>query len=209
MCIHSHSQLYEKFHHIRILTLVVLFTNLIITSASTAYASSDAYFLGYIHNHADASILGASDTYMNQNRRPFQLEAFILGYDVGHNASTDSTENESPLGGGTFKMNATIYFDRRDILEAEGNNLGNAWFTINGIRYDNGTYYDMSDWVYDDFVEIRGINTNPLSEVIELPSLDPGQDLEVCLNDDEGYNLCKTVVNSDEKRPVKVSFTYP
>jgi hypothetical protein len=39
---------------------------------------------------------------------------------------------------------------------------GTAWFTINGQRYGEGNYYDMIDWVYDDDVEIRGINTNCL-----------------------------------------------
>jgi len=95
-------------------------------------------------------------------------------------------------------------------LEVGGNNLGDAWFTINGQRYGEGTYYDMTDWVYDDDVEIRGINTNSLSRVLELPySLEPGQDIEVCLNDDKGYHLCKIVINSEEKKPEVVSFTYP
>ncbi len=68
----------------------------------------------------------------------------------------------------------------------------------------------MIDWVYDDDVEIRGINTNSLSKVLELPySLKPGQDIQVCLNDDKGYHLCEIIVNSKDDRPEKVSFTYP
>ncbi|MGH9984675.1 MAG: hypothetical protein ACRD8W_12035 [Nitrososphaeraceae archaeon] len=55
--------------------------------------------------------------------------------------------------------------------------LGSAWFTINGQRYGEGNYYDVIDWVYDDDVEIRGINTNRLSKVLELSYLlEPGQD---------------------------------
>lgn len=95
-------------------------------------------------------------------------------------------------------------------MEADGNNLGNAWFTINGQRYGEGTYYEMIDWVNDDDVEIRGINTNSLSRVLELPySLESGQDIQMCLNDDKGFYLCKIIVNSEEKRPEKVNFTYP
>jgi hypothetical protein len=44
---------------------------------------------------------------------------------------------------------------------------GTAWFIINGQRYSEGNYYDMIDWVYDDDVEIRGINTNCLSRSIK------------------------------------------
>jgi hypothetical protein len=87
---------------------------------------------------------------------------------------------------------------------------GTAWFTINGQRYGEGNYYDMIDWVYDDDVEIRGINTNRLSRVLELPYLlGPGQDIQICLNDDKGYHVCKMIVNSEEKRLEKVNFTYP
>ena len=64
--------------------------------------------------------------------------------------------------------------------------------------------------MYDDDVQIRGINTNPLSRVLELPySLESGQEIQVCLNDDKDYHHCKMILNSDEKRPEKVTFTYP
>jgi hypothetical protein len=134
----------------------------------------------------------------------------MQGYYDGYDACYHSTENTTSPDIETFKIDATINFDRHAILEANGGNLGDAWFTVNGQRYGEGTYYDMTDWVYDDDVEIRGINTNSLSRVLELPySLEPGQDIQVCLNNDKGYHICDIIVNSEEKRPEKVNFTYP
>jgi hypothetical protein len=52
----------------------------------------------------------------------------------------------------TFKIDATIDFDRQAILEANRNNFDDAWFTINGQRYGEGAFYDMIDGVYDDDV---------------------------------------------------------
>lgn len=203
----------KNFHSVRFLTLFIfLLTSLMGISATTINASSDPYDSGYDHGCDDAGLLDPSDRYINQPEKgpSFHTDAFMHGYYDGYDACTTSTENIPSPGAGTFRIDATIDFDRQAILEVGGNNLGDAWFTINGQRYGEGTYYDMTDWVYDDDVEIRGINTNSLSRVLELPySLEPGQDIEVCLNDDKGYHLCKIVINSEEKKPEVVSFTYP
>jgi hypothetical protein len=191
---------------------VSLFLGLMGIFASTTDASSDPYDSGYDHGCNDAAILDPSERYINQPEKgpSFHTAEFMQGYYNGYDACTNSTENIPSPEAGTFKIDAAIDFDRQAILEANGNNLGDAWFTINGQRYGEGSYYDMIDWVYDDDVEIRGINTNSLYRVIELPySLEAGQDIQVCLNDDRGYHVCKTVINSDEKSPEKVSFTYP
>jgi hypothetical protein len=113
----------------------------------------------------------------------------MQGYHSGYDICTDNSiekNTPSPEVGGSFKIDATIDFDRQAILGENGNNLVDAWFTLNGKRYGEGTYCDMRDWVYDDDVQIRGINTNPLSRVLELPySLESGQEIQVCLNDDK------------------------
>lgn len=86
-------------------------------------------------------------------------------------------------------------------MDVNGTNLDDAWFTVHGYRYGGGAYYDMVGWVYDDDVEIRGINTNPLSEVIELPySLEPRHEIEVYLtdikpNETRGYRSCEIILN--------------
>ena len=204
---------YRNFHSVCFLIIsVFLFTSLISISASTTNASSNPYDSGYEHGCDDAKISDSSDRYINQpDKGPgFHTDAFMQGYYDGYGACTNSRENTSSPGVGTFRIDAKIDFDRQAILEAGGKNLGDAWFIINGVRYGEGTYYDMIDWVYDDDVEIRGINTNSLSRVLELPySLEPGQDISVCLNDDKGYHVCKLIVNSEEKRPEKVNFVYP
>ena len=132
----------------------------------------------------------------------------MQGYYDGFDACINNIQATPEPGTETFKIDVTIEFNRQAILEADGNNLGDAWFTINGQRYGEGTYHDMIDWVYDEDVKIRGIN--PLSKVLELPySLEPGQDIQVCLSDDKGYHLCKIIMNFDEKRLKKVNFIYP
>jgi hypothetical protein len=203
----------KKVHYVRFGTLsVFLVASLIVTSTSSIYASSGPFDSGYDHGCNDAAILDPSERYINQPEKgpSFHTDAFMQGYYDGYDACTNSTELMSSPEAETFKIDATIDFDRQAILEANGNNLGDAWFTINGQRYGEGAFYDMIDWVYDDDVQIRGINTNTLSRVLDLPySLEPGQDIQVCLNDDKGYHVCKMIVNSNEKRPEKVSFTYP
>lgn len=207
---------FRKFHYVTFLIApVFLLSCLIAISVSTTYASSDPYDSGYDHGCNDARILDPSDRYINQPEKgpSFHTDTFMQGYHAGYDICTDnSIENTPPTPevGGSFKIDATIDFDRQAILGENGNNLGDAWFTINGERYREGTYYDMKDWVYDDDVQIRGINTNPLSRVLELPySLESGQEIQVCLNDDKAYHLCKMILNSDENRPEKVNFTYP
>lgn len=64
----------------------------------------------------------------------FHTDAFMQGYYDGFDSCTNNAEN-IPSQEETFKIDATIDFDRQAILEADGNNLGNAWFTINGQRY--------------------------------------------------------------------------
>lgn len=158
-------------------------------SASTINASSDPYDSGYDHGCDDAKISDSSDGYVNQPEKgpSFHTETFMQGYYNGYNSSTTNMENIHSPGAGIFRIDATIDFDRQAILEVNGNNLGNAWFTINGVMYGEGTYYDMIDWVYDD-VEIRGINTNSLSRAIELPySLQLGQGIQICLTAAENY----------------------
>jgi hypothetical protein len=213
MDIFGHDLLCKKVHCLRFGLLSVFFVaSLIVTSASSTFASTDPYDSGHDHGCNDAAILDPSDRYINQPEKgpSFHTDVFMQGYYDGYDACTNSTENIPPAEPGTFKIDATIDFDRPAILDADGNNLGDAWFTINGQRHGEGTYYDMIDWVYDDDVGVSGINTNSLSRVLELPySLEPGQDIQVCLNDDKGYRLCKIIVNSDEKRPEKVSFIYP
>lgn len=210
----SHGSLmYRKFHYISFpIVFTFLLPSLMITYVSITYASNDPYDSGYDHGCNDAGILDPSDRYINQpDKGPsFHTDAFMQGYYDGFDSCTNNAEN-IPSHEETFKIDATIDFDRHAILEADGNNLvGDAWFTINGQRFGEGTYYDMIDWVYDDDVEIRGINTNSLSRVLELPySLESGQDIQMCLNDDKGFYLCKIIVNSEEKRPEKVNFTYP
>jgi hypothetical protein len=104
---------------------------------------------------------------------------------------------------------AVINFNRQSILEQNGANLNYAWLTVNGQRYDNGTYYDTSDWVYDDDVEERGINAQPLERILILPySLQSDQQIEVCLQDDKDYQSCQTVSNSGN-RPEAINFVYP
>ena len=191
---------------------VFLLSCFIVTSTSSAYASSDPYDSGYNHGCKDARISDPSHRYINQPERgpSFHTDAFMQGYHDGYDACTDSTEESPSLVTGTFKIDATIDLNRQAILEADGKNLGDAWFTVNGQRYGGGTYYDMKDRVYDDDVEKRGINTEPLSRVLELPySLEPGQKIQVCLNDDKDYHFCKIIINSEEKKPEKVILPYP
>lgn len=206
----GHNPMYWNFHfHI---LYVVFLTGLMSISALTAYASSDPYDSGYDHGCDDAGILDPSDRYINQPEKgpSFHTDAFMQGYYDGYGACAASTESIPSSNTETFKIDATIDFDRQAILEANGNNLADAWFTINGQRYGEGSFYDMIDWVYDDDFELRGINTNSLSRVLDLPySLEPGQDIQVCLNDAKGYHDCKIIVNSEEKRPEKVNFVYP
>jgi hypothetical protein len=207
--------LVRKLYYVSSIVAVVFLLTSIGIPVSITYASSnDPYNSGYDHGCDDARILVPSDRYINQPEKgpSFHTNAFIQGYYDGYDAcTTNSMENSPPpLKAGTFKIDATINLNRQAVIEANGNNLGEAWFTINGQRYGEGTFYDMMDWVYDDDVQLRGINTNPLSRVLELPySLEPGQEIQVCLSDDKGYHLCKTVLNSEENRPEKVSFTYP
>ena len=173
------------------------------------YASSP-YDSGYNHGCNDARISDPSDRYINQPEKgaSFHTDMFMQGYYDGFDACINNIQTTPKLTAETFKIDTTIEFNRQAILEADGNNLGDAWFTINGQRYGEGTYYDMIDWVYDEDVKIRDIN--PLSKVLELPySLEPGQDIQVCLSDDKGYHLCKIIINSEEKRPEEVNFTYP
>lgn len=200
----SHNPVCWNFHIIRFLVLYVVFlTGFMSISALTVYASSDPYDSGYDHGCNDAGILDPADKYINQPEKgpSFHTNAFMLGYYDGYDTCTANSESvPSSAAAGTFKIDATIDFNRQAILDTNGNNLGDAWFTINGVRYGEGTYYDMIDWVYDDDVEIRGINTNSLSRVLELPySLEPGQDIQVCLHDDKVYHVCKIIVNSEEK----------
>jgi hypothetical protein len=207
--------IFGNLHRIGFLVLYTfLFSSLIGGVYTSTNASSDAYNSGYNHGCDDAEIFDVSKRYINQPEKgpSFHTETFMQGYYDGYDACTTTTSdgNIRLPGVETFRIDATIDFDRQAILESNGNNLGDAWFTINGQRYGEGTYYDMIDWVYDDDVEIRGINTNSLSKVLELPySLKPGQDIQVCLNDDKGYHLCEIIVNSKDDRPEKVSFTYP
>jgi len=209
----SHNPVCWNFHIIHFLVLyVVFFTGFMSISALTAYASSDPYNSGYDHGCDDAGILDTSDRYINQPGKgpSFHTNAFMQGYYDGYDACTANSESVPSSDAGTFKIDTTIDFNRQAILDTNGNNLGDAWFTINGVRYGEGTYYDMIDWVYDDDVEMRGINTNSLSRVLELPySLEPGQDIQICLNDDKGYHVCKIILNSEEKRPEIITFTYP
>jgi hypothetical protein len=200
------SLFYKRFYYISFLIIFsFLLPSMMVTSASMTNASSDPYDSGYDHGCNDAGISDPSDRYINQPEKgpSFHTDIFMQGYYDGY--------DECPLPDiETFKIDATINLDRQAILEANGSNLGDAWFTVNGQKHGEGTYYDMTDWVYDDDVEIRGINTNSLSRVLELPySLEPGQDIQVCLNDDKGYHICDIIVNSEEKRPEKVNFTYP
>jgi hypothetical protein len=214
---HLNPTINKKFYYVRLLLapVLLLLTCLIAISVSPAYASSEPYDSGYDHGCNDAGILDPSDRYINQPEKgpSFHTDAFMEGYHAGYDICTDnSIESTPPTAevGGSFKLDATIDFDRQAILGENGNNLGDAWFTINGERYGEGTYYDMRDWVYDDDVQIRGINTNPLSRVLELPySLESGQEIQVCLNDNKGYHLCKMIINSEENIPEKVNFTYP
>jgi hypothetical protein len=203
----------RKFQYVRFGTLFVfLLTGLIIASVSSIYASTDPYASGYDHGCNDARILNPSDRYINQPEQgpSFHAVTFMQGYYDGFGACTNSIESMVGPEAETFKIDTTIDFDPQAILDANGNNLGDAWFTINGQRYDKGTSYDMIDWVYDDDVEILGININSLYKVIELPyPLEAGQDIQVCLNDDKGYQVCKIIANSEENRPAKINFTYP
>jgi hypothetical protein len=208
------SLVYKRLYFVQV--IVCLLGSLIVVSVPfSAYASSsNPYDSGYDHGCNDAGILDPSNRYINQPEKgpSFHTDAFMQGYYDGFEGCTPPTNAESIPSSetGSFKIDATINLDRNAILDANGNNLGDAWFTINGQTYSEGTYYDMIDWVYDDDVEIRGINTNPLSRVLEIPySLEPGQVIEVCLNDDKDYHVCKLIVNSEEKRPEKVNFTYP
>ena len=210
----SHDSLpYRILHCTRFAILFTfLLTSLMVTSALITNASTDPHDSGYDHGCNDAGILDPSNRYINQPEKgpSFHTDTFMQGYYDGYDACSQSTKGISSSETETFKIDATINFDRQAILEVNGNNLGDAWFTVNGQRYGEGTYYDIIDWVYDDDVEKRGINTNSLSRVIELPySLEPGQDIQVCLNDDKDYHVCKIIVNSEEKRPEKVIFTYP
>jgi len=142
-----------------------------VISASMTNASSDPYDSGYGHGCNDAGISDPSDKYINQPEKgpSFHTGTFMQGYYDGYDACSHSTENITSPDIETFKIDATINLDRQAILEANGSNLGDAWFTVNGQRYGEGTYYDITDWVYDDDVEIRGINTNSLSRVLKLP----------------------------------------
>jgi hypothetical protein len=45
-------------------------------------------------------------------------------------------------------ITAIIEINEQSILDHNGSNVNDAWFTIDGQRYDNGSYYDMGDWVY-------------------------------------------------------------
>lgn len=203
----------KRFHCISFLIIFsFLLIIMMVTSALNTNASSDPYDSGYDHGCDDADISDPDQKYISQPERgpSFHTGTFMQGYYDGYNACSHSTEKIASPDVETFKIDATINLDRQAILEADGDNLGDAWFTVNGQRYGGGTYYDMTDWVYDDDVEIRGINTNSLSRILELPySLEPGQDIRVCLHDDKGYHICETTVNSEEKRPEKVNFTYP
>jgi hypothetical protein len=213
MNIFEYDLLRKKVHCLRFGTLSIFFVaSLIVSSASSTFASTDPYDSGYNHGCNDAEIPDPSDRYINQPEKgpSFHTDAFMQGYYDGYDACTNSTESIASPDPESFKIDATIDFDRPAILDANGNNLGDAWFTINGQRHGEGTFYDMIDWVYDDDVEVRGINTNSLSRVLELPySLEPGQEIQVCLNDDKGFHVCKIIVNSDEKRPENVKFIYP
>ncbi|MPZ05705.1 MAG: hypothetical protein GEU26_04695 [Nitrososphaeraceae archaeon] len=153
-----------NFYSVRffIILSVSLLLGLMGISAPSTDASSGPFDSGYDHGCNDAAILDPSERYINQPEKgpSFHTDEFMQGYYDGYDACTNSTENIPSPEAGTFKIDATIDFDRQAILEANGNNLEDAWFTINGQRYGEGSYYDMIDWVYDDDVGIRGA-TNP------------------------------------------------
>ena len=189
-----------------------MLSNLIVIPTLTLHASSGPFDSGYHHGCNDAEILEPSERYINQAEKgpSFHTDEFMQGYYDGFDACTSSTELMSSPEAETFKIDATIDFDRQAILGANGNNLGDAWFTINGQRYGEGSYYDMIDRVYDDDVEIRGINTNSLYRVIELPYFVGSRSghsgmskmmIEVIMS-------VKTVINSDEKSPEKSKIYY-
>lgn len=204
---------HNKFHVTSFCALFVLLASLISASFPFVYATSNPpYDSGYNHGCNDARIADPSNRYINQpGKEPsFHTDLFMQGYYDGNNACISKIETIPGIETETFKINATIDFDRQTILEENGKNLGDAWFTINGQRYNPGTYYDMIDWVYDDDVEALGINTDSLNKILELPlSLEAGQRINVCLNDDKGYQACKTIINSEEMGQEKVSFIYP
>ena len=45
-------------------------------------------------------------------------------------------------------ITAIIEINEQSVLDHNGSNVNDAWFTIDGQRYDNKSYYDMGDWVY-------------------------------------------------------------
>jgi hypothetical protein len=126
--------MYGKFHYISFpIVYAFLLLNLTVTSILMTYASNDPYDSGYDHGCDDAKILDPSDRYLNQPEKgpSFNTDTFMHGYYDGYNSCTGNTENIPLPEAETFTINAMIDFDRKAILEANGNNLVDAWFTIN------------------------------------------------------------------------------
>jgi hypothetical protein len=130
----------KKFPYVEFLiAFIFLLAGLLASTASTTYASSDPHNSGYDHGCDDSRISDPSDRYVNQPEKgpSFHTAAFMQGYYNGFDgcSHTNTAESITSPETGSFKIDATIDLDREAILHANGNNLGDAWFTINGQRY--------------------------------------------------------------------------
>lgn len=102
----------------------------------------------------------------------------------------------------TVRTNLQAVFD--------GARLDDAWFTIDGQRYDNGSYSDMGDWVYPSPPNEDGsINSEALDHTLVLPPKSDEFDMGVklCLEDSWDYKSCQFV--SYREIPETISFLYP
>jgi hypothetical protein len=92
-------------------------------------------------------------------------------------------------------------------LEDGRNNVNDAWFTINEERYRNGSYYDMSDWVWPD--GSNEFNTSPLNDTLILPEWE--NQLKICFEDKWEYKSCHFVYANGTIGTVgfPVTFLYP
>lgn len=123
--------IFGNLHTIGFLVLYTfLFSSLIGGVYTSTNASSDAYNSGYNHGCDDAEIFDVSKRYINQPEKgpSFHTETFMQGYYDGYDACTTTTSdgNIRLPGVETFRIDATIDFDRQAILESNGNNLDDA-----------------------------------------------------------------------------------
>jgi hypothetical protein len=82
------------------------------------YASSP-YDSGYNHGCNDARISDADDRYINQPEKgsSFHTSKFMQGYYDGFDACINNIQTTTGPGAETFKIDATIEFNRQAILE--------------------------------------------------------------------------------------------